>query len=171
MEPGLGIKKGLYLVEDKDGIIKILSKTNGDTDVLKFFANHDINAPIYAPNIHTIENQDINALSLKDGVDQPNGMLSNQTSRVGEEINSNTTESEYNEERSETDPNGSEDIQDIANNLDVPKERCNLVHFNVDDQRQYFELGMTFGCADEVREEIAKYAISRGVALKFVRSD
>ena len=30
---------------------------------------------------------------------------------------------------------------------------------------------MTFGCADEVREEIAKYAISRGVALKFVRSE
>ena len=110
MELGLGIKKGLYLVEDKDGIIKILSKTNGDTNVLKFFANHDINAPIYAPN-------------------------------------------------------------NLANNLDIPKERCNLVHFNVDDQRQYFELGMIFGCVDEVREEIAKYAISRGVALKFVRSD
>ena len=30
---------------------------------------------------------------------------------------------------------------------------------------------MTFGCADEVGEEIAKYAISRGVALKFVRSE
>ena len=30
---------------------------------------------------------------------------------------------------------------------------------------------MTFGCADEVREEIAKYAISMGVALKFVRSE
>ena len=30
---------------------------------------------------------------------------------------------------------------------------------------------MTFGCADEVSEEIAKYAISRGVALKFVRSE
>ena len=30
---------------------------------------------------------------------------------------------------------------------------------------------MTFGCAYEVREEIAKYVISRGVALKFVRSE
>ena len=30
---------------------------------------------------------------------------------------------------------------------------------------------MTFGCANEVREEIANYAISRGVALKFVRSE
>ena len=29
---------------------------------------------------------------------------------------------------------------------------------------------MTFSCANEVREEIAKY-ISRGVALKFVRSE
>ena len=30
---------------------------------------------------------------------------------------------------------------------------------------------MTFRCAYEVREEIANYAISRGMALKFVRSE
>ena len=54
--------------------------------------------------------------------------------QVGEEINSETGEREYNEEGSESD---SEDIQDIAYN---PKERSNHVHFNVDDQRQYFEL-------------------------------
>ena len=30
---------------------------------------------------------------------------------------------------------------------------------------------MTFSCADEVRDSIAKYAISKDVALKFVRSE
>ena len=40
--------------------MKILSKMNVDIDVLEFFANHDIDDPIYVPNIHSIENQDIN---------------------------------------------------------------------------------------------------------------
>ena len=71
----------------------------------------------------------------------------------------------------EADTDEGENTQDIANNLDVPKERSNPVHFNVEDQRPYFELRMTFSCTNEVREEIAKYVISRGVALKFVRSE
>ena len=62
MEPGLSITESLYLVEDSDGIMKILSKRDGDTNIFEFFANHDIDAPIYAPNIHLVENQDINAL-------------------------------------------------------------------------------------------------------------
>ena len=48
MELGLSITEGLYLVEDNHGMMKILSKMNGDTDVLEFFANHDIDALIYA---------------------------------------------------------------------------------------------------------------------------
>ena len=134
MEPRLSITKGLYLVEDNDGIVKILSKMNDDTDVFEFFVNHDIDNRIHAPNIHSIENQDINAPSLEDAVDKTNGLLNTQTSKVGEEINSDTSGSEHSEERSESDTDRSEDIQDIANNLDVPKERSNLVHFNVDDQ-------------------------------------
>ena len=148
----MSIIDGLYLVQDNDAIMKILSKMNDDTNVLEFFANHDIDTPIYAPNTHSVENQDINAPSLEDGVDKPNGLLNTQTSEVGEEINSDTSESEQSEEGSESDTDGSEDIQYIANNLEVPKEISNHLHFNVDDQRQYFELRMTFGCADEVRE-------------------
>ena len=75
MELGLSITEGLYLVEDNDAIMKILSKMNGDTDVLEFFANHDIDSLIHAPSIHSIENQDINAPSLEDGIDEPNGLL------------------------------------------------------------------------------------------------
>ena len=48
MELGLSITEGLYFVEDNHGMMKILSKMNGDTDVLEFFAIHDIDAPIYA---------------------------------------------------------------------------------------------------------------------------
>ena len=44
----LTIIEGLCLVEDGDGIMKILSEMNGDTDVLEFFTNHVMNAPIYA---------------------------------------------------------------------------------------------------------------------------
>ena len=59
----------------------------------------------------------------------------------------------------EIDIDVSEDIQVIADNLEVPKERSNPVQFNVDEQRQYFELGVTFGCANEVREEICDIEI------------
>ena len=52
---------------------------------------------------------------------------------VYKEINTDTSKSEHNEEGIESDTDGSEDIQDIANNLEVPKERGNHVHFNVDD--------------------------------------
>ena len=34
-----------------------------------------------------------------------------------------------------------------------------------------FLLEMTFSCADDVRDSIAKYAISKGVAMKFVKSE
>ena len=47
----------------------------GDTDLLELFANRDIDAPIFAHNFHLVENQYINALSLEDGVDEPNGLL------------------------------------------------------------------------------------------------
>ena len=47
---------GIYLIDDNDGIRKILSKINVDTDVLEFFYNHEIGAPIYAPNIHFVAN-------------------------------------------------------------------------------------------------------------------
>ena len=90
---------------------------------------------------------------MEDGVDEQNGLLNTQPSRVGEEINSDTSESEHSEEGSESDIDRSEGVKDIANNLEVPKERSNPVHFNVDDHIQYFELGMTFGCADEVRKK------------------
>ena len=81
---------------------------NGDTGVLEFFVNHDNDAPIYYPSIHSVENQDINAPSMEDGVDESNGLLNTQTSRVGKEINSDTNDSEYSEEGSEFDTDASD---------------------------------------------------------------
>ena len=43
--------------------------------------------------------------------------------------------------------------------------------FNVEDQRPYFSLRMTFANPYEVRESIRHYAISRGLALKFVKNE
>ena len=37
MKPEMSMSESLYLVEDKEEIMKILSKNNVDTDVLVFF--------------------------------------------------------------------------------------------------------------------------------------
>ena len=59
-----------------------------------FFANHDLNAPIYAPNIHLAANHDINSPLSDDGVDAPYGLLNTQTSMVGEGINFDTSDNQ-----------------------------------------------------------------------------
>ena len=48
LEPGIDINEGLFLVQDDNGIRKVLSKINVDTDVLEFFANHEIDVPVFA---------------------------------------------------------------------------------------------------------------------------
>ena len=50
-------------------------------------------------------------------------------------------------------------------------EKKHQVRFNIEDQRPYFSLGMTFANAAKVRESITKYCISRGVTLKFVNNE
>ena len=42
------MNKGLFLVHDDNGIRKIPSKINLDTDILEYFANHEIDAPVLA---------------------------------------------------------------------------------------------------------------------------
>ena len=59
----------------------------------------------------------------------------------------------------------------MSNEKEVPIERKHLARFNVEDQRPYFSLGMTFANATEVRESITTYCISRGVTLKFVKNE
>ena len=48
LEPGMDINEGFFLVQDDNGIRKVLTKINADTDVPKNFANHDIDAPMFA---------------------------------------------------------------------------------------------------------------------------
>ena len=54
LEPGMKMDKGLFLVHDDKGIRKMLSKINSDTDILEYFANHEIDAPVFAQDILTI---------------------------------------------------------------------------------------------------------------------
>ena len=81
--------EGLYLIDDCDDIKKILSKINVDTNVLQFFDNHEIGAPIYAPNIHLAANPKKIAPSSEDELDvlRPPGFLISQNNMVDEDIN------------------------------------------------------------------------------------
>ena len=72
----LGIRTydgGLYVIDDNDGIMKILSKINVDIDVLEFFDNHEIGALIYALNIHFSTNLEKATPSGEDELDAPPG--------------------------------------------------------------------------------------------------
>ena len=42
------MNKGIFLVQDDNGIGKVLSKINSNTYVVEFFASHEIYAPVFA---------------------------------------------------------------------------------------------------------------------------
>ena len=46
--------KVFFLVHDDNRIRKVLSKINLDTCVLEFFANHEVDAPIFVQDILAI---------------------------------------------------------------------------------------------------------------------
>ena len=48
LEPGMEMNEDLFLVQVDNGIRKVLSKINSDIDVLQFFANHEIDALVFA---------------------------------------------------------------------------------------------------------------------------
>ena len=54
---------------------------------------------------------------------------------------------------------------------EVSIERKLSARFNIEDQRPYFSLGMTFANAAEVREFITKCCIYKEVALRFVKNE
>ena len=88
------------------------------------------------------------------------------TEREG--IESNEFEDDDVEEINEDDSDDSFLMPDYEN---VPIERKHPTRFNIEDQRPYFSLGMTFANATKVREPIMKYCISKGMALKFVKNE
>ena len=48
------MNEGLFLIQDDNGIRKVLRKINSDADVLEFFAIHEIDAFVFAQDILTI---------------------------------------------------------------------------------------------------------------------
>ena len=166
------------------------SKINLDTNVLKIFVNHEIDAPIFAQGILTISYE----------IDPPIAE-SRPTENDAQFPNVNEVAEEYEvfyhafmekegieSNESEDDDVGlseSADSEDIEENNDdviddtllmyddeeVPVERTHPARFNVKDQRHYFSLGMTFPNAVRVRKSITKYCISKGVALKYVKNE
>ena len=87
-----------------------------------------------------------------------------------ENISERTDNSEdsNNEVRNKDDSYGSLLMEDDEK---VPIERKHPSCFNVEDQRPYFSLGMTFVNPYEVRESIRQYEISRGKPLRFVKNE
>ena len=48
LEPGMEMNEDHFLVQVDNGIRKVMSKINSDIDVLQFFANHEIDALVFA---------------------------------------------------------------------------------------------------------------------------
>ena len=48
LEPGMEMNEGFFLVQDDNEIRNVLSKINSDTYVVEFFANHEIEALVFA---------------------------------------------------------------------------------------------------------------------------
>ena len=48
------MNEGIFLVHDDNEIRKVLSKINLDSYVVEFFANHEINAPVFAQDMLVI---------------------------------------------------------------------------------------------------------------------
>ena len=87
---------------------------------------------------------------------------------VGRSKEDDVADNEVSEERNESaDSDGSLLLSD---NEEVHIERKHPARFNIEDQRSYFSLGVTFANAYEVRGSITKYCISRE-ALKFVKNE
>ena len=170
LQPDMSMSDGgLYLVDDNDGIRKILSKINVDIDVFEFYDNHEVVALIFTSNINLRANPNKVLPSSEDKLDALPGFegqprfLNTRNSRVGEDINldtSNNEGSEESEEGSDTDLDDgsylSEETTEVANNVEIPPKISHPIKFNVDDQRPYFLLGMTFSYVDDVRDSIAK---------------
>ena len=170
LEPNMGMSDGgLYLVDDNNRIRNILRKINVDTYVLEFYDNHEVVAPILTSYINLRENLDKVSPSSKDTLDALPGFegqtrfLNTRNSRVGEDINLDTSNSEGNEKGekgndtdSDDDSDVSEETKEVANNIEIPQKISHPVKFNVDYQRPYFLLGITFSYVDYVRDSIAK---------------
>ena len=98
---------------------------------------------------------------------------------VKEDIKSNESkddvagwsESADSEDFEESNEDAIDDTIPMSDGEEVPVERTHPARFNVEYQRPYFILGMTFPNAAEVRKSIIKYCNSKGVALKYVKNE
>ena len=81
------------------------------------------------------------------------------------------SESADNEDFEESNDDVIDDTLLMYDDEEVHVERTHPTRFNVEDQRDYFNLGMTFPNAVKVRKSITKYCISKGVALKYVKNE
>ena len=183
LEPRTNINEGLLLVQDDNEIRKVLSKINADTYVLEFFTNHEIDALVFAQNILAISYEIDPPIEESGSTDNDAQFLDINELAENDEVESNDSEDDVahkSNEDNDADSEESKEKNESANNdssllmsdyEEVPIERKHLAHFNIEDQRPYFSLGMAFANAAKVRESITKYCISRGVALKFVKNE
>ena len=161
----------------------MLSKINANTDLLEFFVNHEIDAPLFAQDISTI-GYEIDPPIYESGPTDNDAQFPD-VNEVAEddEVESNDSEDDVTGRSNEDDDVDSEDFEERNESVDsddsllmsdyeeVLIEKKHQARFNIEDQRPYFSLGMTFANAAEVRESIIKYCISRGVTLKFVKNE
>ena len=161
LEPRMNMN-GLYSVQDDHGIKEILSKINAGIDVVEFFANREIDALVFAQDILTMSYDptldESGATNEVNDHDNGNQLAYNLNEDV--EINFNHSDRHANEE-------DNEDESDDNDGNEIPNERKELVCFNIDDQRPYFSLDMTFSNAFIARESISRYVISKDENIGF----
>ena len=139
--------------------------------MLEFFANHEIDALVFAQNILTIGYEIDPPIEESGPTDNDARFPSVNELAEDDEVESNDSEYDVAGRSNEDDDADSDDNLLMSDYEEVPIERKHPTRFNIEDQRPYFSLRMTFANAAKVRESITKYCISRGVALKFVKNE
>ena len=158
--------------------------------VVEFFANHEIDVPVFTQDILAIS-YDIDPPITESRLTENDAQFPN-ANEVAEKyevfyhafmekegIESNEFEDDdvgWSENAdSEDSKESNEDVIDdtiiMYDDEEVLVERTHPTRFNVEDQRPYFSLGMTFPNTTKVRKSITKYCISRGLALKYVKTE
>ena len=85
LEPGMNMDEGLFLVQDDEGIWKVLSMISADTNVVDFLATHGIDAPVFTPDVSTVS-YDLPQPAMDESIANDNDTL-NPDAEPGDDIN------------------------------------------------------------------------------------
>lgn len=144
----MNMNEGSFLVQDDNGIRKILVKLNEDTNIIEFFVNHNIKSQVFSQYILAInydqaldesrEHENLTEYPKYPEISDIPPM--HDVSGDIDDIKSNASENEIGEKDSQND-NG-DNLIHFDDNSRVPIEKKHRACFSINDQKPYFSLGM-----------------------------